>query len=87
MTVFDLKKCPVCGSYNLIFKKNYEHEDIMLSTLTTEIYRIDDVAICEECDTIMFVENNRLQMQFSSTTVRDDSNLRAGLGHAEVSKN
>ncbi len=64
MRIQELKTCPICKSNDLEFKPNHIHEDIWASTLSHEVYRVDDVVICHSCDTKFFYEDGYMVSEF-----------------------
>lgn len=60
-----IKQCKICNSTDLTFIDNLEHEDIMLSSVDEAIYRIDDVVKCNLCDTIHYLEEDKICVEFN----------------------
>jgi len=60
-----IKQCKICNSTDLTFIENLEHEDIMLSSVDEAIYRIDDVVKCNLCDTIHYLEEDKICVEFN----------------------
>ena len=60
-----IKQCKICNSTDLTFIENLEHEDIMLSSVDEAIYRIDDVVKCNLCDTIHYLEEGKICVEFN----------------------
>lgn len=70
----ETKICQICYSSNLEYIDNYEHEDIMLNSYDPNepaIMRIDDVVKCKDCDTLHFIENDAISIQFTPSLIKE----------------
>ena len=70
-----IKVCDTCFSLNLEYIKNYEHEDIMLSSMEEAVMRTDDVVLCKYCDSIYYMEDNKIFREFAPKVIRESKKL------------
>ena len=71
----NIKVCDTCFSLNLEYIKNYEHEDIMLSSMEEAVMRTDDVVLCKDCDSIYYMEDNKIYREFALKVTRESRKL------------
>jgi len=82
----NIKVCDTCSSLNLEYIKNCEHEDIMLSSMEEAVYRKDDVVRCKDCDTIYYIEDDKIFREYSPSISRASNKLN-WVSDYEVAKN
>jgi hypothetical protein len=64
MTLEEIKFCPTCLSANIVDTPSHTFETIKFDQEEEKEVTMD-VKICQDCETIIFIEDNRLCRQFS----------------------
>jgi len=59
MNISEIKQCKVCHGYNL------SEGSILLEDSLSETYKMTNVKICLDCDTIHYIRNNDIYYEFN----------------------
>ena len=68
MELADIKQCRVCHGYNL-FKST-----LLLQDIISDKYKLTDVILCSDCDTIHYIKDDSIFYEFNINVVYGDTN-------------